>query len=562
EICVPQGQACDCSKGQNAFACTWNDPTWGSWTECLPTSGPNSYCPSDCPTGEVACDLVEDYLPNGTSLGFVTPSVKCATSHENCPCGKEAERCPNTGCIFKDEGCPVTCGANEKKCYLSDYTGNGEFISDRETCVAADATCPCGKNTAKCANTDLCLTTAEAAIVCPCKASETECLVVDYDKNGEATGFTTQCVKEGQSCPCGKNTLSCPDPNDALAKLCAPSFNTKKCPEPCTADAIAAGNITCVQTNMNSQGKFKSETVTCIGANSTCPAGEGMKNCLSGATISVKTACMNLYATGTNTRRLTSSSTATRETCNAIVTMTSLGADATKNAETARVRVNSVLQIPSGLKTTLAVKAATRRLKEKERALNSGGTIIYGIDNQGFATSVSPSQVCEQLKKMVKSSNPSLTEAVSGVGVINAQAGVNLEISSTALQSRSQAAKDVKAAQAGVTTRTTTTTTTTTAETTTTTTAETTTTTTAETTTTGTGTTSTTTTTQGGADSTTTTTTGSVSTAANSTSATDQSTTSASTQAITEGEGGVGNGAMGGHVSLIALLFLGWAVCN
>eukprot|EP00913_Durusdinium_trenchii_P035061 g32798.t1 len=90
--------------------------TWGSWTECLPTSGPNSYCPSDCPTGEVACDLVEDYLPNGTSLGFVTPSVKCATSHENCPCGKEAERCPNTGCIFKDEGCPVTCGANEKKC--------------------------------------------------------------------------------------------------------------------------------------------------------------------------------------------------------------------------------------------------------------------------------------------------------------------------------------------------------------------------------------------------------------------------------------------------------------
>ncbi|CAK8996347.1 Uncharacterized protein SCF082_LOCUS4750, partial [Durusdinium trenchii] len=432
EICVPQGQACDCSKGQNAFACTWNDPTWGSWTECLPTSGPNSYCPSDCPTGEVACDLVEDYLPNGTSLGFVTPSVKCATSHENCPCGKEAERCPNTGCIFKDEGCPVTCGANEKKCYLSDYTGNGEFISDRETCVAADATCPCGKNTAKCANTDLCLTTAEAAIVCPCKASETECLVVDYDKNGEATGFTTQCVKEGQSCPCGKNTLSCPDPNDALAKLCAPSFNTKKCPEPCTADAIAAGNITCVQTNMNSQGKFKSETVTCIGANSTCPAGEGMKNCLSGATISVKTACMNLYATGTNTRRLTSSSTATRETCNAIVTMTSLGADATKNAETARV-----LQIPSGLKTTLAVKAATRflvdiergRLKEKERALNSGGTIIYGIDNQGerwerherFATSVSPSQVCEQLKKMVKSSNPSLTEAVSGVGVINAQ---------------------------------------------------------------------------------------------------------------------------------------------
>lgn len=458
EMCVPQGTPCDCSKGQNAFACTWNDPTWGSWTECLPTSGPGSYCPSDCPQGEVACDLVEDYLPNGTSLGFVTPSVKCAKSHDKCPCGKEAERCPGTGCIFKDEGCPVTCGADEKKCYLTDYTGNGEFISDRETCVAADATCPCGKNTAKCANTDLCLTTAEAAIVCPCKASETECLVVDYDKNGEATGFSTQCVKEGQSCPCGKNTLSCPDPNDALAKLCAPSFNTKKCPEPCTADAIAAGNVTCVQTNLNSNGKFKSETVTCIGANATCPAGEGMKKCLSGATISVDTTCMNLYATATTQNRRLDSSTATRETCNAIVTMSSLSADAKKNAETARVKINSVLQIPSGLKTTLAVKTATRRLKEQERALNSGGTVIYGIDNQGVATSVSPSQVCEQLKKMVKSSNPSLTKAVSTVGVINAQAGVNLEISSTALQSRSQAAKAAKAAQAGVTTRSTTTT--------------------------------------------------------------------------------------------------------
>ena len=32
-----------------------------------------------------------------------------------------------------------------------------------------------------------------------------------------------------------------PFTSEALAKLCAPSFNTKKCPEPCTADAIAAG---------------------------------------------------------------------------------------------------------------------------------------------------------------------------------------------------------------------------------------------------------------------------------------------------------------------------------
>ena len=46
------------------------------------------------------------------------------------------------------------------------------------------------------------------------QGSETTCNVVDYDKNGVVTGFSTQCVKEGTSCPCGKNTISCPDPND------------------------------------------------------------------------------------------------------------------------------------------------------------------------------------------------------------------------------------------------------------------------------------------------------------------------------------------------------------
>jgi hypothetical protein len=36
--------------------------------------------------GQVSCSMVEDYLPNGTSLGWVQPAVKCAASLDQCPC--------------------------------------------------------------------------------------------------------------------------------------------------------------------------------------------------------------------------------------------------------------------------------------------------------------------------------------------------------------------------------------------------------------------------------------------------------------------------------------------
>ena len=45
--------------------------------------------------GEVACDLVEDFLPNGTALGLSQPSVKCAASLDKCPCrGTQGPRYP------------------------------------------------------------------------------------------------------------------------------------------------------------------------------------------------------------------------------------------------------------------------------------------------------------------------------------------------------------------------------------------------------------------------------------------------------------------------------------
>jgi len=449
EECVPKGQACDCSRGTNAFSCTWKDELWGSWTECLPTQ--NGYCPTDCPEGEVACDLVEDFLPNGTALGLSQPSVKCAASLDKCPCGKESKRCPRQGCVPKDEGCAAECGPNQKKCFITDYKQDGSEQSDDEICVGENAICPCGNNTVKCANSNLCLPAAEKQLVCPCKASERNCPVTDFDKDGSITGFSTQCVKQGNPCPCGKNSISCSDPNDALNKLCVPSFGHKRCPKPCTVDALEAGNKTCVQNNMDSKGNFKSTSIRCLGASENCGVGEGMKRCPNGAAVAVDTTCVNLYAyaqfaaslnEGRGGRRMSEVQTAQRQTCNAIITMSSVRSDAKSKAETVRVKMNSVLQMPNTLTTSLAIKESTttRRLdKFAGRQLSgSTSTMVFLIDNQGVMGSVTPEQVCEQLKQMVKSSNPSLTKAVSAVGVMNSKAGVNLELTSTALKSRSQ----------------------------------------------------------------------------------------------------------------------------
>lgn len=57
-----------------------------------------------------------------------------------------------------------------------------------------------------------------------CEASERECRVTDYSKDGTVAGYSTQCVKEGTACPCGKNTVGCPDPNDVPRPSSRPAY--------------------------------------------------------------------------------------------------------------------------------------------------------------------------------------------------------------------------------------------------------------------------------------------------------------------------------------------------
>eukprot|EP00435_Cladocopium_sp_Y103_P000342 s2033_g1.t1 len=239
----------------------------------------------------------------------------------------------------------------------------------------------------------------------------------------------------------------------ALGKICVPKFQFKGCPAPCTAEALLAGNQTCVLINLDDKGNFKSETIKCIGAKETCGIGDGMKRCPSGASVTQDTTCVNMYAATTQTRRLSTTQSAQRETCNAIITMSSLRSDAKSKAETVRVKMNSVLQVPSSLKTSLAIKTAatTQRRLNVRQLSGTTSTMIFHIDNQGVSSSVTPAQVCEQLKKMVKSSSPSLTSAVSAAGEINAKAGVNMEISTTALKSRAQVAIEKREEKAGIT---------------------------------------------------------------------------------------------------------------
>lgn len=201
------------------------------------------------------------------------------------------------GCIFKDELCPVTCKANEKKCFVYDFAENEDFLGEREVCVGEDAKCPCGKNTRRCPGENLCLPTSQTQVLCPCLESQKQCDVRDFTAAGKVAGLSTVCVSRSTKCPCGNNTLTCPDPNDAESNICNPKFSgtlLNQCPKPCTPADEAAGNKTCIQTHLTDAGEFQAETISCLRPER-CLPGRNMKKCPSGSVIPAGKQCQDLY---------------------------------------------------------------------------------------------------------------------------------------------------------------------------------------------------------------------------------------------------------------------------
>eukprot|EP00931_Biecheleriopsis_adriatica_P021932 TRINITY_DN1420_c0_g2_i1.p1 TRINITY_DN1420_c0_g2~~TRINITY_DN1420_c0_g2_i1.p1 ORF type:complete len:2017 (+),score=244.24 TRINITY_DN1420_c0_g2_i1:59-6109(+) len=432
EFCVPSGGRCDCSRGQNAFECNFTDPTDPSFvfSTCLAVG---SYCPASCAANQTVCSQVEDFLPNGTSLGFVSPRKACGKDAADCGCGKEAVMCGELGCFSKDEGCPITCQANERKCFLEDFSKNGSRISDREVCIASNQTCPCGKNTVKCPGQNVCVTQQELTTVCPCKAVEEECLVQDYDGAGKRKGFPRSvCAPKGE-CPCGDGTTKCSD-GKCIPKYIGTLLN--RCPEPCP-DGDTSGNETCIQTNLDKTGIFVSKTTTCV-APGTCKPGKNQIKCPSGAVVPASAGCVDLYGGSNKTRDKTK-----KQTAEIIITLSDVKSDASGQVDSVAASVSGVVQAP-GVDSSISVKqgntASTRRLQGQS---SSSTKVVIKIEEVG-STAVAPQDVAEVAKSKVRSQSPDMLKALSSLGSVDPAAGVSIATTETLVVDRATAAAQQK----------------------------------------------------------------------------------------------------------------------
>ncbi|CAE7466799.1 flaEY [Symbiodinium natans] len=336
EVCVPQGSKCGC--GQNSFECNAG--------ECLPLVG--GYCPN-CPAGEVQCPDVVNFRPDGTEESSVPPTPSCASSAELCPCGQSAKWCKSRErCVFQGEAC---CEDHEKLCTLTDYTEDGNVTGSQSICWprGEEYKCPCGGHAVWCPSANQCVPEFAKKQTCPCNAWQKMCYVTDYTETGVTSGTAPACVDREQDCPCGQNSLTCPDPRDPTRMECPPRVQSgiaTSCPMPCSREQERQGNLTCTKIDFLPPGVYRQST-GCFPPDA-CKPGVSMKSCQSGAFIPVWWKCdLSRTANRLTTSQVLETSQVTIRICERTET-------AFESLPNVAIELRSLLEIPHWM-TSIAV---------------------------------------------------------------------------------------------------------------------------------------------------------------------------------------------------------------
>ncbi|CAE7763068.1 PRY3 [Symbiodinium sp. CCMP2592] len=410
ETCVPIATGCGC--GQGSFPCS----TGQGEPECLPVGG---YCPA-CAPGEIECPIVQNFFPDGMEDRMVPPSRQCAASLLDCPCGRGATMCAALNrCIFKGAAC---CAVDEKTCVVVDYTPDGNFTGSREICWASTAPCPCGANTQRCPGAELCLPALQKAAVCPCEQWQKACEITDYSTAGVPEMTWKVCVGREAPCPCGQNSLRCPDPLDANGTLCVAkviSGIASSCPTPCSQEELARGSQTCVQLDILSETVYIQRT-SCLPFG-LCDAGTPMKTCPSGAAIPVWQPCELGRSSRGNT------SLEALEVATAIIPMDRLQTGATESLAAVGLQLQFLLEIPREMTTAISLtgKILSFAVTGPDRSGQLGSAERRLQGNAG--TWEDPSDLILRLRDKAARGSPSLWQVLEPVGVPLAFASIDTQ---------------------------------------------------------------------------------------------------------------------------------------
>ncbi|CAE7841468.1 PRY3 [Symbiodinium necroappetens] len=354
---------------------------------------------------------------------MVPPSRLCAGSLLDCPCGHAATMCAALNrCIFQGAAC---CAIDEKTCVVADYAPDGNITGSREICWASTAPCPCGANTERCPGADLCLPALQKAAVCPCEHWQKACEITEYSTAGIPEMTWKLCVDREAPCPCGQNSLRCPDPLDANGRLCVAnviSGSANSCPTPCSQEELARGSQTCVQIDILSETLHIRRT-SCLPFGR-CDAGIGMKSCPSGAALPVWQPCQLGRASRGNT------SVEALEVATAIIPMDRLQPGAMESLAAVGLELRFLLEIPKEMTTATSLNVSSKILSfavtgpARSGQLGSAERRLLG---SAESTWEDPSDLILRLRDKATRRSPSLWQVLDPVGVPLAFASISID---------------------------------------------------------------------------------------------------------------------------------------